>query len=62
MKNTEFPNYFQASDSISINSQSNYLQLIRVDLISMIVASALAIYNFWLTFIIKFSPNYYFKK
>lgn len=49
MKNSDFPNYFQASDNISIESQSNYLQLIRIDLISMIIASALAIYNYQLT-------------
>jgi hypothetical protein len=46
MQHSEFPNYFQASDNASIKAQKNYLNIIRIDLLSMIVASALAIYNF----------------
>ncbi|SDX74758.1 Protein of unknown function [Lutibacter oricola] len=49
MNYSDFPNYFQASDNISVQSQSNYLHFIRVDLVSMILASALAIYNYQLT-------------
>lgn len=46
MLESEFPNYFQASDKASIEAQSTYLNIIRIDLISMIIASALAIYNY----------------
>jgi hypothetical protein len=46
MQHSEFPNYFQASDNASIKAQKNYLNIIRIDLLSMIVASALAIYNY----------------
>ncbi|MFZ3576279.1 DUF4231 domain-containing protein [Tenacibaculum finnmarkense] len=46
MKITDFPNYYQASDSTSIKSQKNYLNIIRVDLIAMIFAAFLAIYSF----------------
>lgn len=42
----DFPNYFQASDNASKKAQSNYINIIRVDLISMIIASALSIYNY----------------
>lgn len=49
MKNSEFPNYFQASDSASLKAQKNYLNIMRFDLISMVLASALAIYNYQLT-------------
>jgi hypothetical protein len=48
MINSDFPNYFQASDKASIKAQSNYLNIIKIDLISMIIASALAIYNYQL--------------
>src|SRR5690606_5824767 len=40
------PNYFQASDKATIKAQKNYLNITRIDLISMILASALAIYNY----------------
>lgn len=46
MTNSEFPNYFQASDKASIKSQNYYLNIIRIDLISMIIASGLSIYNY----------------
>lgn len=46
MQNSEFPNYFQASDSASLKAQKNYLNITRIDLLSMILASALAIYNY----------------
>lgn len=43
---TEYPNYFQASDKLSNDSQSNYLNIIRIDLVSMVLAALLAIYSF----------------
>lgn len=46
MQNSEFPNYFQASDSASLKAQRNYLNITRIDLLSMILASAMAIYNY----------------
>lgn len=46
MLESEFPNYFQASDKASVDAQSTYLNIIRIDLISMIIASALALYNY----------------
>ena len=46
MQNSEFPNYFQASDSASLKAQKNYFNITRIDLLSMILASALAIYNY----------------
>ncbi|MBD0833342.1 DUF4231 domain-containing protein [Aestuariibaculum sediminum] len=46
MELKDFPNYFQAADSISIKSQKSYLNIIRIDLISMIIAALLAIYSF----------------
>lgn len=46
MQYSDFPNYFQASDNASIKAQKYYLNIIRIDLISMILASALAIYNY----------------
>lgn len=48
MKEKEFPSYYQASDKASKKAQKNYVNIIRVDLISMIIASALAIYNYQL--------------
>ena len=42
----DFPNYFQASDNASKRAQSNYINIIRVDLVSMIIASAISIYNY----------------
>ncbi|MBL7707270.1 MAG: DUF4231 domain-containing protein [Taibaiella sp.] len=49
MQYSDFPNYFQASDNASIKAQKYYLNIMRIDLISMIIASALAIYNYQLT-------------
>lgn len=49
MENKHYPNYFQASDKLSIDSQKYYLNIIRVDLLSMIVAALLAIYSFQTT-------------
>jgi hypothetical protein len=46
MQHSDFPNYFQASDTASVNAQNYYLNITRVDLLSMILASALAIYNY----------------
>jgi len=42
----DFPSYFQASDNASKQAQSNYINIIRIDLISMIIASAMTIYNY----------------
>lgn len=42
----DFPSYYQASDNASKQAQSNYINIIRVDLISMIIASSMAIYNY----------------
>lgn len=49
MNNSEFPSYFQASDNASLSAQKYYLNIIRIDLVSMIIASALSIYNYQLT-------------
>lgn len=49
MKNSEFPSYYQAANNASISAQKYYLNIIRIDLISMIIASALSIYNYQLT-------------
>lgn len=46
MQNSDFPNYFQASDTASVKAQKYYLNITRIDLLSMILASALAIYNY----------------
>ncbi|MFM1999319.1 MAG: hypothetical protein RL204_1266 [Bacteroidota bacterium] len=46
MQHSEFPNYFQASDNASLKAQRYYLNIIRIDLLSMILASAIAIYNY----------------
>ena len=46
MELKDFPNYYQASDTTSINSQTKYLNIIRANLISMIFAASLAIYSF----------------
>lgn len=42
----DFPSYYQASDSISIKSQKYYLNIIRIDLIAMIIAVSLSVYSF----------------
>lgn len=41
-----FPGLYQASDKASISAQSTYKNLIGFDLLSMIISSVLAIYNF----------------
>ena len=46
MELKDFPNYYQAADSISVKSQKAYLNIIRTDLIAMIIAALLAIYSF----------------
>ncbi len=46
MKNSEYPNYYQASDACSIKAQKDYLIVMKIDLISMVIASSLAIYNY----------------
>ncbi|HRE76179.1 MAG TPA: DUF4231 domain-containing protein [Flavobacteriales bacterium] len=46
MQNSDFPNYFQASDTASVKAQKYYLNITRIDLLSMILASALAIYSY----------------
>jgi predicted Na+-dependent transporter len=46
MKYSDFPSYFQASDTASLKAQKYYLNITRIDLLSMILASALAIYNY----------------
>jgi SMODS and SLOG-associating 2TM effector domain 1/SMODS and SLOG-associating 2TM effector domain 3 len=46
MYHSDFPNYFQASDSASIKAQNFYLNITKIDLLSMIFASILAIYNY----------------
>lgn len=49
MTEKDFPGYYQASDSSSKIAQSNYVNIIRIDLIAMIIASATSIYNYQLT-------------
>ena len=49
MNYTDFPSYFQASDSASLKAQKNYLRIVKIDLFSMVIASALAIYNYHAT-------------
>ncbi len=49
MELNDYPNYFQASDKLSIDSQKSYLNIIRVDLLAMVCAALLAIYNFQTT-------------
>lgn len=46
MQNSDFPSYFQASDYASITTQKNYLDIIRIDLLFMVIASALTIFNY----------------
>lgn len=46
MENKDFPGLFQASDQASLVAQQAYNNIIAYDLIAMIVASALAIYNY----------------
>lgn len=46
MEEKDFPGLYQASDAASLKSQKSYKGIIAYDLISMIIASALAIYNY----------------
>ncbi|MBC7749719.1 MAG: DUF4231 domain-containing protein [Methylotenera sp.] len=46
MEEKDFPGLYQASDAASMQAQKNYKNIIAYDLVSMIVASALAIYNY----------------
>lgn len=46
MQYFDFPNLFQASDYASVKAQNNYLNITKVNLFSMVIASSLAIYNF----------------
>jgi hypothetical protein len=46
MKQSDFPGLHQASDKASLTAQGTYKRIIAFDLITMIVASALAIYNY----------------
>ena len=46
MEEKDFPGLYQASDTASLQAQNNYKNIIAYDLVSMIVASALAIYNY----------------
>ncbi len=49
MTEKDFPGNYQASDNSSKNAQSYYINIIRIDLIAMIIASATSIYNYQLT-------------
>lgn len=42
----DFPNYFIAGDKASLRAQSTYTKFVRWDLILMVFASALSIYNY----------------
>ncbi|MCB0743734.1 MAG: DUF4231 domain-containing protein [Ignavibacteriae bacterium] len=46
MEFKDFPGLYQASDEASLSAQKNYKNIIAYDLITMIIASALAIYNY----------------
>jgi len=46
MDEKDFPGLYQASDAASQKAQKNYVGIIAYDLITMIIASALAIYNY----------------
>lgn len=46
IKDEDFPGLFQASDRASIAAQSTYKNIVACDLITMIVASGLAVYNY----------------
>ncbi|MGS2727358.1 DUF4231 domain-containing protein [Psychroserpens sp. BH13MA-6] len=46
MEFKDFPGLYQASDEASLSAQKNYKNIIANDLITMIVASTLAIYNY----------------
>lgn len=46
MLEKDFPNYFIAGDKASLRAQSTYTKFVRWDLILMVFASALSIYNY----------------
>lgn len=46
MEEKYFPGLYQASDKASLTAQSTYKNIIAFDLLTMIIASALAIYNY----------------
>jgi hypothetical protein len=46
MEEKHFPGLYQASDKASLVAQATYKNIIAYDLITMIIASALAIYNY----------------
>ncbi len=46
MTKKEFTSNYQASDKSSIKAQSYYINIVRIDLIAMIIASAISIYNY----------------
>ena len=46
MKKKDFPNFFRASDKASQDAQSTYVNYVKWDLILMVFASILAIYNY----------------
>jgi SMODS and SLOG-associating 2TM effector domain 1/SMODS and SLOG-associating 2TM effector domain 3 len=46
MLDKDFPNYFIAGDKASLLAQSNYTKFVRCDLILMVLASSLSIYNY----------------
>lgn len=46
MEFINFPGLYQASDKASITAQTTYKNIIAFDLLSMIISSVLAIYNF----------------
>ena len=46
MEFKDFPGLYQASDKASLSAQKNYKNIIAYDLITMIIASGLSIYNF----------------
>ena len=46
METKHFPGLYQASDKASLSAQSAYKNIIAFDLVTMIIASALAVYNY----------------
>lgn len=45
MKNKDLPNYFQAADTASVKAQEKYLNYNMFNLISMVVAAGLTLFN-----------------
>ncbi|HMQ70404.1 MAG TPA: DUF4231 domain-containing protein [Ignavibacteria bacterium] len=45
MKTIDYPSTYQAADEISISSQKHYVRLMRLDLIFMLIASLVVIYD-----------------